>query len=407
MPDPPRIAVQLDLKWPFERHAAVFAGTQRYAIEHGWRSIIDEFVAERLPTTRRTKPLPYDGVIARADRKLAERAARLKLPVVNVWYASPAWKRLPGVYPAFVESGRLVAEHLLGRGLRYFAAMQRRERGAQVEVGAFREAVGEAGFECIVEQLPMDFTRSYAIQRKSEQQITAWMDRWDVPIGVYVYGDSEARFVAQMCLQRGWRIPGDVALVAAFDNEQLCRHPHPSLTSVDRGFERIGYEAARLLDEQMARGAAAGQGGGKAVASSPPQLLIPPSGLVVRESTDFFAVEDELVAEALVFIAANSHREIGQDDVARAVFAETRTLQSRFRKVLNRPIAATIRQVRIERAKRELARSDRPLAAIARAVGFSEAARMYEVFRREVGITPSEYRKQRQPGKYGGARSEE
>ena len=75
--------------------------------------------------------------------------------------------------------------------------------------------------------------------------------------------------------------------------------------------------------------------------------------------------------------------------------AETRTLQLRFRKYLGRPIAAEIRRVRIERAKRELTQSKRSLTEIARDVGFGEAMRMYEVFRRELGITPSEYRKQR------------
>jgi len=64
--------------------------------------------------------------------------------------------------------------------------------------------------------------------------------------------------------------------------------------------------------------------------------------------------------------------------------------------VLDRPIATEIRRVRIERAKRELTQSNRSLAEIARDVGFGEAMRMYEVFRRELGTTPSDYRKQRQ-----------
>jgi len=98
----------------------------------------------------------------------------------------------------------------------------------------------------------------------------------------------------------------------------------------------------------------------------------------------------------LEFIAANSHRRIGQDDVSKAVGAETRTLQNRFRKVLDRPIVAEIRRVRIERAKRELVQSKRPLSEIAHDVGFGEAMRMYEVFRRELGVTPGQYRKQRQ-----------
>lgn len=73
----------LDLEWPYKRHASIFGGTQRYAEEQGWRSIIDEFAHDTLPA-RRTKTIPYDRIIARANVQLAERASRLGVPVVNV-----------------------------------------------------------------------------------------------------------------------------------------------------------------------------------------------------------------------------------------------------------------------------------------------------------------------------------
>lgn len=133
-------------------------------------------------------------------------------------------------------------------------------------------------------------------------------------------------------------------------------------------------------------------------APPPEPIRLIPHGLVVRESTDFYAVNNEAVAAALAFIAANSHRRIGPDDVAAAVGTETRTLQNYFRDTLQRPIATEIRRVRLERAKRELSQSDRPLDAIARDVGFGNIQRLYEVFRRELGVAPGEYRLRRQLG---------
>jgi LacI family transcriptional regulator len=176
-----------------------------------------------------------------------------------------------------------------------------------------------------------------------------------------------------------------VALVAGKNEATLCEHPRPSLTSVEIGYHRIGYTAAELLDRLMA---------GREPPTTP--LRLSPHGLVVRESTDFFAVENELVAAALAYISANSHRRIGPDDVARAVGAETRTLQNYFRGTLRRPVATEIRRVRIERAKRELAQGQRSLAAIACDVGFGTIQRLYEVFRRELGVSPGAYRRQRQ-----------
>ncbi len=189
------------------------------------------------------------------------------------------------------------------------------------------------------------------------------------------------------CARRGgWGCgPADSAIIAGQNEVTLGEHPRPALTSLEVGFERVGYQAAKLLEQLM---------NGEAAPKKP--LLLPPQGLVVRESTDFFAVEDELVAASLKYISSNSHRRIGPDDVSRAVGAETRTLQNRFRKFLDRPIATEIRRVRIERAKRELSQSNRPLSEVARDVGFGETMRLYEVFRRELGVTPGEYRKQRQ-----------
>ncbi len=380
-----RVAIMLELDWPYKRHAGVFAGTQRYAEEQGWESIVDEYAYDTLPS-RRTKSMPYDGIVARATKTLAERAARIKLPVVNVWLSSPVQTMLPSVFPDYQTAGRLRAEHLLSRGLRNFATLGcRGDYAHDLETAEFRAVVEQAGFPCTMAIVSLDYAKTLMHWRNTEQSIAEWMDGWELPIGVYVGGDSIGRIVVQKCRERGWRVPEDVAVIAGRNEETLCEHPRPSLTSVEMGYERVGYEAAKLLHQLM---------DGKKPPSQ--RILLPPQGLVVRESTDFFAVEDGLVAAALEFISKNSHRRIGQDDVSRAVNAETRTLQLRFRKVLDRPIATEIRRVRIERARRELTQSNRSLAEIARDVGFGEAMRMYEVFRRELDTTPSDYRKQRQ-----------
>lgn len=384
-PSPRRVAIMLDLQWPYKRHAAVFAGTQRYAKEAGWHSILDEYAHHTLPA-RRGVARPYDGVIARANRNLVARAARLGVPVVNVWQSSPARRLVPGAFPDSRAAGRLIAEHLMARGFRSFATLTSHHNVDQeLEVGEIVRVLGEAGFACRSQLSTQNPWMDFAHWRQTQRVIARWMDGWRLPIGVYVGAEAEGRMVVQECTRRGWRVPADVALVAGKNEEVFCEHPSPSLTSVEMGYERIGYEAARLLDRLM---------DGRPAPVEP--IRVPPKGLVVRESTDFFAVDDPLVAAALAFIAGNSHRGIGPDSVASAVGAETRTLQNRFRKSLGRPIATEIRRTRIERAKRELAQSERPIKEIALAVGFRDAMRLYDVFRRELGVTPREYRSQRQ-----------
>jgi LacI family transcriptional regulator len=382
MPKPRRVAIMLDLQWPYKRHAGVFVGTQQYAQEKGWESLIDEFVDDTLGSGSR-RPAPYDGIIARATRRLALRAARTGVPLVNVWLSSPVWRSLPGVFADHAEMGRLRAEHLLSRGLTRFAALvSEGDRGQQLELEAFTRTVAAAGSTCIARSVSGDVSATAAQWRRTERVIAAWMQGWNPPIGVYVGTESEGRMVAQMCRNRGWRIPDDVAITAGCNEETLCGHLRPTLTSMEVGYERIGYEAARLLEQLMDGEPAPGR-----------PIVLPPTGLVVRESTDFVAVEDPMVAAAMRYIAVKSHLDIGPDDVARAVAAEPRTLQRRFRRHLGRAVAAEIRRVRLERAKRELAQGDDPVAAIARRVGFGGSLRMCEIFRRELGITPSRFRR--------------
>jgi LacI family transcriptional regulator len=394
MPRSRRVALKLDLKWPLKRHALIFAGTQRYADEHGWESIIDEYAAENLAerTTKRTSP-PYDGLIGRVNSKLGECARRLRIPLVNVWFNSPACDQLPGVFPDMAAAGRLQAEHLLGRGLRRFAVLTCEDRWQQMEAATFRATVAQDGCECIVEKVPLDPSRSFSAWSKTEQRIESWMEHWQLPIGAAICTEEAGRLVVQLCRRRGWRVPGDVAILAGTNEETLCVHPRPSLSSVEMGYERIGYEAARLLDQLMHERETGRRP--KGANRKPQHILLPPQGVVVRESTDFYAVEDELVSRALQFIAANSHRDINVEDVARALEMHPRTLQRRFSAVFKWPISDEIRRVRIERAKRELTQSKRSVAEIARVVGFGSRMRLYDAFRCEVGVTPMAYRKQR------------
>ncbi len=395
MPKPFRVAMMLELDQPYKRHAGIFAGAQKYAEEHDWDVTIDEYAGDTLGL-RAEQYSPYDGVIARATQKLARRAARRGVQVVNVWLSSPVWRSLPGVFPDYAAAGRLRAEHLLSRGLRRFAVLtQEKNRSHEFESRAFAEVVAEAGCPCIAAKMPVLVSDTLKQWRRTERTVAAFMEQWQPPIGVYSGNEVEGRLVVQMCRNRGWRVPEDVAIIAGKNEETYCEHLRPTLSSIEFGYKRIGYEAASLLDRLMHGQSEPSHESSKAGRPRMEPMWLPLQGLIVRESTDFFAVEDTLIAAALAFIAANFHRTISPDDVAQAVHIGIRTLQMRFNKYLGKPIIAEIRRARIERAKRELAQSKRTIKEISRDCGFGPPMRMYEVFLRELGIMPSEYRRQR------------
>jgi LacI family transcriptional regulator len=374
----------LNLDHLYKRHVDTFTGAQRYAQEQGWESIVDEYIDDTL-STRTAKTIPYDGIIARVTDELAQQVRRLDLPTVNIWMSSPAWNSLPGVFPDWPSIGQLQAEHLLTRGFRNFSGLiLNNDRSQSILIKEFLSTVNKAGCPCIIEEIDLSSSATIKKWRISEQVITAWMDQWKLPIGVYVGSEADGRRVAQMCRSRGWRVPQDVAILAGHNEEAICEHLRPTLSSIEIGYDRIGYEAARLLDRLMS---------GEAPPKKP--IILPPQGIVVRESTDFVAVDNLLIASALTFITTNYHLEIGADDVARSVNTLTRTLQRHFRRYLGRPIATEIRNVRIDRAKSDLTQTNHPLTKIAKDAGFGSATRMCEIFQREVGISPKKYRQER------------
>jgi LacI family transcriptional regulator len=63
------------------------------------------------------------------------------------------------------------------------------------------------------------------------------------------------------------------------------------LSSIEQGAHRIGYEAAQLLDRMMS---------GKRLGKR--RLVIDPKGIVTRQSTDVLAIDNSIVARAMVFI---------------------------------------------------------------------------------------------------------
>lgn len=383
MRKPRRVAIMLDLDRLFKWHTRIFSGTQLYANEQGWYSIMDECVEQTL-ALRKDFQTPYDGVIARVTKKLEYMTTRLNIPVVNVWMATPVRKPIPSVYPDYAAVGILYAEHLLSRGhIRFAGMICQHSLGHVLLLKAFVKRLREAGFSCACSSLPLlnPESRNWP---QVEAAIVKSMDTWKPPLGVFMGWEINGRLLAQLCKSRGWRVPQDVSIIAGTNEEAFCEGLHPTLSSVEIGFERVGYEAAKLLNQLM---------DGKKPPSEP--ILVQPTGVVARESTDFFSSDDAVVSAALKFISENYQKDICREDVARAVNMETRTLQRRFNRYLKRPIATEIRRVRLERAKRELAQGNRSIAEIARDAGFGQNIRMYEVFMRELGVSPTQYRKER------------
>jgi LacI family transcriptional regulator len=185
--------------------------------------------------------------------------------------------------------------------------------------------------------------------------------------------------VSEASVRIGIRIPDELALLCGDLDEAAHGDAATSLSGIDLNRHRIGYEAAVLL--------------GKLLAGHKPRapILIPPRGIQANRSTDALVFSDPVLLEALRFIRAKSGDPIQVSDIVDHVMVSRRLLESRFRDTLKRSPAAEIRRVRLDRSRRLL---DGGLSVndTAACSGFRYPEVFSRAFRREFGVSPSDYR---------------
>lgn len=375
-----RVAVMIDLDYPVRHHYDAYLGIQRYAKEcENWECVLDPFADRQDGNSGKSK---YHGVIGRATTRLVSRMNKTKTPVVNIWLNSPV-RKVPSVFADFSSAGALAAQHLIARGFEHLGFLGcQRDRAHQQFFASFRSEAERRDRKCETLLIPMAYGQTESDWHEALAKMQAWAQRWSNPIGIAVGRDLLCRYLVSVCVDHGLRIPEEVALITTESSVELCMYPEPSISAIDLAYERVGYQAASLLSRIMEGGV---------VPTEP--AYVEPAGLIARQSTDAFAIDDELVSAALRFIAEHAHDRIRVGDVASAVATTQRTLERRFKAKLGRTIAHEINRFRVERAKRHLADTDMLIKQVAAASGFSDANQMYEVFRRIADTTPSDYRK--------------
>ena len=108
--------------------------------------------------------------------------------------------------------------------------------------------------------------------------------------------------------------------------------------------------------------------------------------------------EDEvslLVRKAQRYIREYYNQGITLEEIAVRLHVTEEYLSTRFKKETGKSFTETIRKFRIEKIKELLRMSTLKLNQIADIVGYSDPKYMSKVFKEEVGILPSEYRKQK------------
>ena len=102
---------------------------------------------------------------------------------------------------------------------------------------------------------------------------------------------------------------------------------------------------------------------------------------------------DELVTRAAHWLQLRFAKKPSMADLSVAMAVHPRTLSRRFSASLGMTPVEYLQGLRIEAAKRMLARSDRKIERVGYLVGYSDPAFFKALFRRQTGMTPAQFRR--------------
>lgn len=325
-----------------------------------------------------------DGIIARlGSRAAARHVAAFNVPVVNISAIEMQGVHAPRVATDLYAAGRMAADHLLDRGFVQFAYYGLEHRSfVDRHYQGFADAVSSVCQECHFYGTSSESgvgarTAWHIRQRKLVQ----WLKILAKPVAILAWTTDLGREIIHASRQAEILVPEQIAVLAADDDDLLCEACTPSLSGIALSSERIGYQAAALLDRLM-----------QGCHAPKKPTLIAPTGVTARQSTDTLAIDDADLARALSFIRGHASDPIQVSDVLAAVPMSRRLLERRFQELLGRSPAQEIRRVHLSQAKRLLAETALSIPHVAAASGFGSPEHFARVFKSQIGCSPLRYR---------------
>ena len=252
----------------------------------------------------------------------------------------------------------------------------------------FAAEAERAGLAC---SIPARKVYSSIGSRVSEcDEIMRQLMAFPKPCGILAYDDGIGRDLLDLCRLAKIDVPGSVYMLGMDDNELICQHSHPSLSSVEFDYERTAFLAAAALDD-MIRGRT----------RELPRLVCGVKGITERATTQDPKNTGNLVSRACDYIQHNACREggIDQRDIAKHLGVSVRTVQLRFKEAkFPRTILQEVQRVQFEKLCRLLTTTDDSISGIIAACGFGSLSRAKIAFRKRFGMSMRDYRK-REGGK--------
>ena len=328
-------------------------------------------------------------------------------------------RRVAAIFCDHAAVAEAAAELLVRHGLSEFGYVGSRHalaaRSWDAERGAaFGTAIARRGFHAETYSpkagLPPD---------EEHAALAAWLRALPKPCGIFVSDDMRAMHVLNVCRVSGLAVPEQIQVVGADNEEWICAHTSPTLTSVEPDFEGCGYRAAETLLAMMAgakvnaecrmknaecamrnaecrmqnaeceMGNAGGPGFVRAVQAFGVKRV------EQRMSTTDMHGSVNRAVRARKWLRDNCGAPFEVRQVAAHIGCSTRMLQLSYKSVFDRTMQEDLIEMRLELAKKLLSDTDIPVLRIPERCGSDAPNHFMQFFKARTGMTMLQYRRKR------------
>jgi LacI family transcriptional regulator len=328
---------------------------------------------------RLEKVAPCGAIIREPTPRQVEYFIKQKIPII----ISPNLlnSQIPTIRTNSKKMAQLAADHFIERGFKNFAYC-----------GFTKMHWSKNRYENFAQELKRrnyslsHFSASVKTLLNPKEKIVAkfidWLDSLPKPVGLMACNDDMGRFVLETCKFAGFHVPEQIAVLGIDDDELACELTDPPLSSIALHSEKAGYEVAKLLDSLMAGEKMKGQ-----------IIYLDPSRVIVRQSTDIMAIEDNDILQAIRYIHEHYKEPITVEDVARETHLSRSYLYKKFMKIMEHSVSDEINKNRINYICKILTETDLPICKITMSLGFTGIEHIARYFQKATGMSPNEYRK--------------
>lgn len=356
----------------FVRYADTQGGCIFYPMSH----LISQTKDNSIEIIKLAKKFKVDAIIGLWHNINVEEAKKLDIPIFLRTYKR-VYDEFPMLTGHYKEFGAYAARFFIGQRFSSYAFI-----GMKDIIWSISRYEGYS--DQIASSLKA-MTYRYDVEdfRDEISEITKWLRSLPKPVALLACNDFMARQVTEICQMEGISIPDEISLLGVDNDEFMCNISSPTLSSIKLNFEKHGYEIAEVLFEMVNQ-----------KKTWPARIAVEAIGVVERMSTKRRIISDQYIREIVDHIRHNYTQEIDIKKLTSFIPLSRRAIEMKFKKEMYPyTITSYIMRLRLDHFCNLLETTDLPISTAADRSGFIDSSNFSTIFRKYMGMTPSEYRK--------------